>query len=418
MLNISPHSVSDKVDRKEAPALAGVESKRSGRALLKMLTLFGLLILIMMFVPWTQNIRGKGLVTTLRPDQRPQTVHSIIPGRIEKWFVNEGDFVAKGDTILYISEIKDEYMDPALVGRTEQQLKSKELAVGSYMQKVQSFGCTDRCLGANRKAEARTGKEHVDPIRTEGRSDSIDLVAAQINADIAEEQFKRIEQLFDQGLKSKTDKENRELKMQKALANEISAENKLLTSRNEVINAMVELNSIRAQYQDDVAKAESEKYTAMSDMYDTEVQVTKLQNQFMSYSVRTGYYYITAPQDGYVTKAIKSGIGETIKEGAEIISIMPSSYDLAVSMYVRPIDLPLVKKGNHVRIQFDGWPAIVFSGWPNTSYGTYGGTVFAIDNFASENGMYRILVSPGCGRVSMAGCTAGRCWGEQHAPAQ
>jgi len=47
-----------------------------------------------------------------------------------------------------------------------------------------------------------------------------------------------------------------------------------------------------------------------------------------------------------------------------------------------------------VRIQFDGWPAIIFSGWPNTSYGTYGGRVYAIDNFISDNGLYRILVVP------------------------
>lgn len=182
--------------------------------------------------------------------------------------------------------------------------------------------------------------------------------------------------------------------MQKAQADMISAENKLLTSQNEVINASVELTSIQAQYRDDIAKAESEKYTAMSSMYDAEAVVTKLQNQYMNYSVRTGLYYITAPQDGYVTQAIQSGLGETIKEGESIVSIMPASYDLAVALYIRPIDLPLVEQGQHVRIQFDGWPAIVFSGWPNTSYGTYGGEVFAIDNFISDNGKYRLLVAP------------------------
>jgi hypothetical protein len=128
-------------------------------------------------------------------------------------------------------------------------------------------------------------------------------------------------------------------------------------------------------------------------MYDAEAVVTKLQNQYMNYSLRTGMYYITSPQDGYITKAIQSGIGETIKDGAEIVSIMPANYELAVEMYVKPLDLPLLQKGQHVRIQFDGWPAIVFSGWPNTSYGTYGGSIFAIDNFISENGMYRVLVS-------------------------
>jgi hypothetical protein len=104
-------------------------------------------------------------------------------------------------------------------------------------------------------------------------------------------------------------------------------------------------------------------------------------------------YYILAPQDGYITQAIQSGIGETIKEGDEIISIMPSDFELAIEMYVEPMDIPLLEIGQHVQIQFDGWPSIFFSGWPGISYGTYGGTIVAINNFTNENGKYRVLVS-------------------------
>jgi hypothetical protein len=73
---------------------------------------------------------------------------------------------------------------------------------------------------------------------------------------------------------------------------------------------------------------------------------------------------------------------------------MPANIDVAVEVFVKPIDIPLLGKGSKVRVQFDGWPAIVFSGWPNVSYGTYGGKVVAIDNFISENGKYRVLVVP------------------------
>ncbi|MEM6517386.1 MAG: biotin attachment protein, partial [Bacteroidota bacterium] len=74
--------------------------------------------------------------------------------------------------------------------------------------------------------------------------------------------------------------------------------------------------------------------------------------------------------------------------------IMPSNYDVAVETFVPPIDLPLMHEGEEVRIQFDGWPAIIFSGWPNVSYGTYGGKVVAIENFISDNGKFRILIAP------------------------
>lgn len=394
MLNISKHSVKQEIDKENLMSLREVESKVSKKVLRRMLYSFSAVLLIILFLPWTQTIQSNGNVTTLKPDQRPQTIHSIIAGRIEKWFVMEGDFVKKGDTILFISEIKDEYFDPNLLSRTEEQLQSKELSVKSYFEKVQALDSQIDALERNSLLKLEQLKNKLIQAKLKVKSDSIDLVAAEMNEKIAEQQFDRMKELYDQGLKSKTDLENRNLKLQEAQAKKISAENKMLTSQNEVINAKVDLNSIQAEYQNKISKAESDKFTALSGMYDAEAVVTKLQNQYMNYSVRTGMYYITAPQDGYVTKTIQQGIGETVKEGASIVSIMPADYELAIEMYIRPIDLPLMEKGQHVRIQFDGWPAIVFSGWPNTSYGTYGGTVYAIDNFISENGKYRVLVAP------------------------
>ncbi|MGZ5253962.1 MAG: hypothetical protein ACXWV4_06305, partial [Flavitalea sp.] len=49
------------------------------------------IILLFMFLPWTQNIRARGSVTTLRQEQRPQEINTIIPGKVKKWYVKEGD---------------------------------------------------------------------------------------------------------------------------------------------------------------------------------------------------------------------------------------------------------------------------------------------------------------------------------------
>lgn len=393
MLNISPNSIRTDIDPQKYKSLNHVENLKSGKVLNRLLIGLTLLTLITMFMPWTQNIQSKGVVTTLEPDQRPQTIHSVIGGRIEEWFIREGDFVSKGDTILFISEVKDEYFDPNLLARTEEQLKSKEMTVSSYMEKVRALDNQIDALAHTSQLKIEQALNKLKQAKLKVTSDSIDYQAATLNYKIAIEQYERMEQLHKDGLKSLTDLENRRLVMQKEQAKLISAENKLLTSRNEIINAEVEITSIQAQYRNSIAKSESEKFTALSSMYDAEAVVTKLQNQYMNYSVRTGLYYITAPQDGYITKAIQSGLGETVKAGEAIISIMPAQFDLAVEMYIKPIDLPLLEKGQPVRLQFDGWPAIVFSGWPNTSYGTYGGKVFAIDNFISDNGMYRVLVA-------------------------
>ncbi|MGB0390209.1 MAG: HlyD family secretion protein [Salibacteraceae bacterium] len=394
MLNISPQSIKDDVVESHFDSLKLIKLRTSGMLLIRILIGMSILFFLFFFLPWTQNIRSKGNVTTLKPDQRPQTIHSVIAGRIENWYVQEGDLVEKGDTILFISEIKDEYFDPQLLSRTESQLKAKELSVLSYMEKVKSLDNRIDALAQTGRLKLQQTQNKLKQAKLKVESDSLELEAAALNFEISEKRYARFEQLHEQGLKSLTDLESRKMELQKTKTALISKQNDLLSSRNQVLNAYVEITSIQAQYKDDISKAESEKFTAMSNMYDAETVVTKLQNQYMNYSVRTGMYYITAPQKGYVTHAITVGIGETIKEGDEIVSIMPAVYDLAIAMYVKPIDLPLISKGQKVRIQFDGWPAIVFSGWPNTSYGTYGGEVFAIDNFISDNGMYRVLVQP------------------------
>lgn len=394
MLNISDNSVAQRIDTSTYSSFGQVLSKATGRTFIKIFTGLHVLILIIMFLPWTQNIRARGFVTSLRPDQRPQTIHTIIPGRIEKWFVQEGDYVTKGDTILYISEIKDDYLDPNLLARTDQQIKAKELTQKSYDQKVKALENQVAALTDMQRLKGQQALNKLRQANLKVTADSIEYEAAKTNYQIAERQLIRMDQLYKEGLKSLTDLETRTLKLQETQAKLISYESKLLSSQNELINAQIELSAIDSEYQDKLAKANSEKYSALSSSYDADAEITKLQNQYMNYSVRNGLYYILAPQNGYITQAIKTGLGETIKEGAEIISIMPAEYDLAVEMYVKPIDLPLLKKGQEVRFMFDGWPAIIFSGWPNVSYGTFGGKIVAIDNFTSKDSKYRILVAP------------------------
>jgi adhesin transport system membrane fusion protein len=127
---------------------------------------------------------------------------------------------------------------------------------------------------------------------------------------------------------------------------------------------------------------------------DAESEYSKLRNKFANVQVRTNQYNLVAPQDGYIVKALKAGIGETIKEGESVVTVMPNTPTLAVELYVRAMDVPLLDKGDQVRLEFDGWPALQFSGWPSVSVGTFGGIIEVIDYVNSQGGKYRILVSP------------------------
>ena len=393
MLNISEYSVSRQLlEREELETLRKVEQRRSSRVLLRLLGGTFILAVIILFLPWTQNIRSSGDITTINPSMRPQTIHSIIPGRIDEWFVKEGDFVKKGDTIAIISEVKSDYFDPNLLDRTEDQTTFKKMTVTSYEEKIIALDQQINALTEQRNLKLEQGRIKLQQTQLKVQNDSAAFVAARVAYETAKKQYDRMEELFEDGLKSKTDLENRNLKMQDNYSYMIAAENKYLASKSDYIAAQIELSNIQMKYETDVAKARSDKFSAMSSKLDSEGQVTKLENQYANYERRASFYVIVAPQDCYVTKLIANGIGETIKEGAPIVSIMPTDFKLAAAVYVDPIDLPLLKVGEHVRLQFDGWPAVVFSGWPNASYGTYGGRIYAIDQYISENGKYRILV--------------------------
>jgi len=360
----------------------------------KIIAVVSIIAVTALFLPWTQNISGSGSVTTLKPDQRPQSIQSVISGRLEKWYVQEGDFVKKGDTIVFLSEIKEDYMDPNLVQNTKNQIDAKKQSLQSYSSKVTTLSGQIEAIEREKVLKLEQGQNKIKQSRLKIESDSMDLVAVKTQLKIANTQYNRSVQLNKEGLKPLTDIEEKRLKLQEVEAKIITQENKYLTSKNEFINAKVEINRISAEYAEKVSKANSDKFTALSSQYDTDAQVNKLENQFANYSIRNGMYYIKASQNGYINRALQSGLGETIKEGTPIATIMPSQYDIAVETFVNPIDLPLLSKGEKVRVWFDGWPTIVFSGWPNMSYGTFGGEIVAIENFISENGKYRVLIAP------------------------
>lgn len=394
MLNISHNKLNQKVDISVYRAGLKVFHKRHYKQFNRFLAAFFIMAFVVMFLPWTQNISGRGYLTTLTPDQRPQTIQSPIPGRIEKWFVREGDFVEKGDTILQISEVKSEYFDPKLVERTGQQIKAKSMSVNSYQEKVGALGTQIQALTQERQLKLEQAKNKLIQSKLKVKSDSIDLEAAKTNIAIAQRQYDRVVQLEKEGLKAVTDLEEKRLKLQETQAKIISQENKLLTSKNDVINAQMEITRVQAEYTDKISKARSDLFTAQSNQFDSEAEVTKLENAYTNYEMRNNLLFVRAPQSGFINKALQSGLGETFKEGDQLVGIMPDKYDMAVETYVDPIDLPLIHVGEKVRIQFDGWPAIVFSGWPNVSYGTFGGKIVAIETFISPNGKYRVLLAP------------------------
>tara|TARA_B100000809_G_scaffold110921_2_gene109497 strand:- start:29686 stop:31038 length:1353 start_codon:yes stop_codon:yes gene_type:complete len=394
MLNISNTKIRSEVNLSDFKSGKHAFHKNHYKHFNRFLIVFSVIGIVTLFLPWTQNIRSNGVVTTLKPNQRPQTIQSQIPGRVEEWFVQEGDYVKRGDTILRISEVKSDYFDSRLVERTTTQINAKSSSVDAYQSKIDALNRQIIALKNEEKLKFKQAKNKLLQAYLKAKSDSIDFEASKINATIAKSQYDRTLSLEKEGLKAVKDVEDKNLKLQETNAKLIAQENKLLTSLNNISNAKVDVSKINTTYIDKISKAQSDLYTATSNHLETQIQVSKLKNSHTNYTMRNNLLYIKSPQNGYINKAIIGGIGETFKEGQELLGIMPSFYELAVETFVSPNDLPLLHVGEKVRILFEGWPAIVFSGWPNQSYGSFGAKVVAIQNFISDNGKYRVLLAP------------------------
>jgi multidrug efflux pump subunit AcrA (membrane-fusion protein) len=349
-------------------------------------------MIIVMLLPWTQNIRAKGTVTTLRQEQRPQQVNTIIAGSVLKWYVKEGDFVNAGDTLLQLGEVKVDYFDPLLLERTKRQIEAKQQSIEEYKNKAGATITQSQALSEGRELKLQSLENKIAQQQLKVQTDEAELMAANNELEAYKRQIQAAQVMLDSGAISLVDFERRKVNYQNALAKSNSANNKLLQSRQELINLRIEQKATIQDYTDKIAKAEGERFASLSNAASTEAEVNKLQNEYANYNARNKLYYVTASQSGQVTKAKKAGIGEFIKEGEMIAEIVPDRIQYAVEMFVEPMDLPLIHRGQKVRFVFDGFPAIVFSGWPGGSYGTFGGKVAAVETAVSANGKFRVLV--------------------------
>jgi multidrug resistance efflux pump len=273
------------------------------------------------------------------------------------------------------------------------QIDAQGDAIGSLGDKATAL---DQQIAADKAAmdlEISQAKNKVEQLKYKITIDSADLVAIETQYQNAINQYEREKELFAKGLTSKTDLENKELKAKESTAKLNSAQNKLATTRNEYLNTVLEVSSKRASYLSKIAKAMSDKSSTLAYVNENEQKLTKLQNELTNVEVRKSNYIIRAPQSGYVVKSLLTGIGEIVKEGQALVTIMPENPQLAVELYVSANDVPLLQRGTPVRLQFDGWPSLVFSGWESATVGTFGGKIAVIDYINTKN-KYRVLVVP------------------------
>jgi multidrug resistance efflux pump len=370
-----PPSISD-TERLESAKL--LITPRSHRTFVRIVVSTILAVVLAMFLPWQQYVSGDGTVTAFSPSDRPQVVPTVIAGRIAEWFVQEGQAVKKGDPILRITEVKPEYLDSNTVDRYRDAVNGKASAVTSKEEKVRQLTALIGFLEQNQRLS-------VDKARTKIAQYTAEVRAAVIDSATYLTQLERQQVQLEQQLVSLRDVENARIRYQGAIA-------KLQEKRQGLQAAQIELNSVAFDYGEKIAKARSDRAATQAEVGEGRSEVAKMTNDVSNLTLRNRFYVIRAPQDGYVVRATQAGVGQQLKDGESVVTIMPGTPRKAVALMVKAMDVPLLSVGREVRLQFDGWPALQFIGWPSVAVGTFGGKVQVIDRVPGADGKFRVLV--------------------------
>lgn len=350
-------------------------------------------LMVFLLLPWTQNIRSNGYVTTINQDERPQEVNSQIPGKILKWYVKEGDYVQAGDTLLQLGEVKDDYLDPELIGRTQAQIEENTNKARFYEGKIAAADQQMQYLQEQQQLKLQSLENKRIQIERKIQAKKAELEAARVDARQTGEQLERARMMLQQEAISKFEFERRNASYLKASAALTDKQNELDNLSQDLVINKLDINNTIQEYSEKIAKTQGDRFSSSSDAAEAREKMAALHIKKQNIEKRAGYYYLVAPQAGQVVSAMKSGLNEIVKEGEKILEIVPQQVEYAVELYVDPMDLPLINAGQKVRFMFDGFPAIVFSGWPKASYGTFGGVVRVVESNRSANGKFRILVA-------------------------
>lgn len=398
------------------PALRLARSSRLARRIAKWLSIAMLgVIVLMVFAPWQQNVTGSGDVIAPAPEDRQQVLEAPIKGRIIAWGENiyENVRVEQGQTIAEIRDLDEEYADrlqsklrnseqsvAAARAQTEANqrvLEAAETVALTYEQQLEEYvSIKERTVvfegfyvqAAERKVageqellgqyEAAIPQLEAELQRTRNLHErgNISLQKLQeVERKLAEAEAKvryAEEQLAGAQAELKAKTEEREAKIDKANADIEEVNAKLRKARGDVSKA-----------ESDLAKAEQELAKAEKDLLDAQTEVA-----------RQGTRIITAPFDGFVVRINPNQGTAVLKEGDAICTIVPETSDRVVQLWLDGNDAPLVEPGRHVRLQFEGWPAIQFGGWPSVAVGTFGGEVLSVDATDNGAGKFRVLIGP------------------------
>ncbi len=370
------------------PALKLVQSsvwiKKFGYGVLIAMLIAGV---AMLALPWQQAIRGSGRVIAFVPQERQQPVTSSVKGVVATVAPNlrEGDFVKQGDMILELQPVAANMAEQInfQLNDLKSKLESAKIKQEVYLRNVKDY--TDA-----RDFAVRAAEEMVQMAEAKLSSKKELVIGYRAKELQARQNYERQKSLFDKGATAEKELEKLKKDLDVAVAELASAEFEVTSAHKEVDAKKHELEQKRSEAETKIDYARAMEQDALGMQASVQKEMREMEIKLSEFK----QFKITAPRDGTIYRLPVFERGQTIKEGEYLFTIVPDSSERAVELFVDGNDIALIHVDDHVRLQFEGWPAIQFSGWPSVAVGTFGGKVAKIDPTDDGLGKFRIQVIP------------------------
>lgn len=344
-----------------------------------------ILPLLMLFLPWLQNIQGIGSLTAYQLTDRTQTINAPIDGLVSKWHIVEGSKVKAGDLLL---EIRD--VDPNFSKRLQEQLDNNRAKLQAKRDELNSYELQVQNYQTVRDSRVAAANFKRDMAREKVVSAMQSIAAAEATYEATKFQLKRMERLLKDGLVSQRDKEVAERDNTIASRNLASSKAILDAAKAEENSALAEVSQYGADAQGSIQAAKAQISKLQSEYAD----IANTINTAKTNVARQNSRRIIAPTDGIVFRVPVNSPSQLITKGQPLMTVVPENNSRAVILQVEGLNAPLIVPGRPVRLQFEGWPVVQVSGWPKMSYGTFAGKVSFVDPADSGDGFFRVMVVP------------------------
>jgi multidrug efflux pump subunit AcrA (membrane-fusion protein) len=351
--------------------------------------LLGLTLLSMLVVsalaPWQQSVSGRGRVVAYAPVERRQPMEAPASGRIVRWHVREGSIVSEGDPIVELAD-----NDPRFVERLGAEKDALSLKLASYEQRMDTLRLQIEAAQAARKSDVLASEARVRATVEKLRSSEQKHRAAEAALETSVLNLGRVRALTERGLSAQRDLELSELGERKARTDRDAAQADMFAAKGDVDASRAGLDKARAEGEAKVREAEAKLRSGESDLADARASVARLDVSIARQTNLT----VRAPRRGVVLSMVTAQGSKQVKQGDLLATLVPETHEPAVELWIDGNDAALVSEGRHVRVQFEGFPAVQFAGWPSVAVGTFGGTISLVDPQDDGDGNFRVLVVP------------------------